>query len=68
MGSLAGFWSREFTNSYVLAKMKILTNGRWLWTRTIGSTIVREWVDTVIFLVVTSTFGVFCGVCSSRSR
>jgi uncharacterized integral membrane protein (TIGR00697 family) len=59
LASLAGFWSGEFTNSFVLAKMKILTNGRWLWTRTIGSTIVDELVDTVMFVVVASTFGVF---------
>jgi uncharacterized integral membrane protein (TIGR00697 family) len=59
LGSLAGYWSGEFTNSFVLAKMKILTNGRWLWTRTIGSTIAGELVDTVVFVVVASIFGVF---------
>jgi hypothetical protein len=59
LASLAGFWTGEFTNSFVLAKMKILTNGRWLWTRTIGSTLVGELVDTVMFVVVASTFGVF---------
>jgi uncharacterized integral membrane protein (TIGR00697 family) len=58
-GSLAGFWLGEFSNSFVLAKMKILTNGRWLWTRTIGSTIVGELVDTVAFVTVASAFGVF---------
>jgi len=57
--SLAGFWTGEFTNSFVLAKMKILTNGRWLWTRTIGSTIFGELVDTVVFVVVASVFSVF---------
>jgi uncharacterized PurR-regulated membrane protein YhhQ (DUF165 family) len=36
------FWAGEFTNSFVLAKMKILTNGKMLWTRTIGSTIAGE--------------------------
>jgi uncharacterized integral membrane protein (TIGR00697 family) len=59
LGSLAGYWSGEFTNSFILAKMKILTNGRWLWTRTIGSTIAGELVDTVAFVVVASLFGVF---------
>jgi queuosine precursor transporter len=59
LGSLAGYWTGEFTNSLTLAKMKILTNGRWLWARTIGSTIVGELVDTVIFVVVASLFGVF---------
>jgi len=39
----------EFVNSYVLAKMKILTAGKWLWTRTIGSTIVGEAVDSTLF-------------------
>ncbi len=57
--SLAGYWTGEFTNSFILAKMKLLTNGRWLWTRTIGSTIFGELVDTVMFVVVASAFGVF---------
>lgn len=59
LASLAGFWTGEFTNSFVLAKMKVLTNGRWLWMRTIGSTIFGELVDTVVFVVVASVFGVF---------
>jgi uncharacterized integral membrane protein (TIGR00697 family) len=41
--SLAGYWSGEFSNSFVLAKMKILTNGRWLWTRTIGAHSSANW-------------------------
>jgi len=59
LGSLAGYWSGEFTNSFVLAKMKVLTNGRWLWTRTIGSTIFGELVDTGVFVTIASLFGVF---------
>lgn len=59
LASLAGFWTGEFTNSFVLAKMKVLTHGRWLWMRTIGSTIFGELVDTVVFVLVASTFGVF---------
>ena len=59
LASLAGYWSGEFTNSFVLAKMKILTRGRWLWTRTIGSTIVGELVDTVVFVSIASLFKVF---------
>jgi len=59
LASLAGFWTGEFTNSFVLAKMKVLTNGRWLWTRTVGSTLIGELVDTVMFVVVASAFGVF---------
>lgn len=57
--SLAGYWTGEFTNSFILAKMKILTDGRWLWTRTIGSTILGELVDTGVFVMVASAFGVF---------
>ena len=59
LASLAGYWSGEFTNSFILAKMKILTKGRWLWTRTIGSTIAGELVDTVIFVTIASLFKVF---------
>jgi uncharacterized integral membrane protein (TIGR00697 family) len=59
LASLAGYWSGEFSNSFVLAKMKILTKGRWLWTRTIGSTIVGELVDTVVFVSIASLFKVF---------
>src|SRR5512143_2748526 len=59
LGSLAGYWSGEFSNSFVLAKMKVLTNGRWLWSRTIGSTIFGELVDTVVFVTVALLFGVF---------
>jgi len=47
--SLVGFVCGEFVNSFILAKMKILTRGRWLWTRTIGSTIFGEGVDSLIF-------------------
>ncbi|MCI0338284.1 MAG: queuosine precursor transporter [Acidobacteria bacterium] len=49
MASLLAFWAGEFANSFVLAKMKIFTSGRRLWTRTIGSTIVGEGVDSAIF-------------------
>lgn len=47
--SLVAFWIGEFANSYVLAKLKIFTKGRYLWIRTIGSTIIGEGIDTVIF-------------------
>ncbi|HET6597866.1 MAG TPA: queuosine precursor transporter [Anaerolineales bacterium] len=59
LASLAGYWTGEFTNSFILAKMKVLTQGRWLWARTIGSTIFGQLVDTMIFVVVASAFGVF---------
>src|SRR5215831_2385103 len=45
--SLIAFWGGEFVNSYVMAKMKLLTRGRWLWTRTVGSTVAGQAVDTV---------------------
>jgi len=51
-GSMIAFWSGSFANSYVLAKMKIRTRGRWLWTRTIGSTLVGEAVDSALFYVI----------------
>jgi uncharacterized integral membrane protein (TIGR00697 family) len=50
--SLIAFWCGEFANSYVMAKMKLLTDGRWLWTRTVGSTVVGQAVDTVIIMVL----------------
>jgi hypothetical protein len=48
--SLIAYFSGEFSNSFVLAKLKIFTRGRWLWTRTIGSTLVGEGVDTLLFV------------------
>ena len=50
--SLIAFWSGEFVNSFVLAKMKLLTSGKYLWTRTIGSTIVGEIADSAVFYPV----------------
>lgn len=58
--SLLAFWGGEFTNSFVLAKMKILTDGKRLWMRTIGSTIAGEAVDSSIFYPLA-----FLGVWSS---
>jgi uncharacterized integral membrane protein (TIGR00697 family) len=52
LGSLIAYFAGEFSNSYTLAKMKIWTGGRWLWMRTIGSTLVGEGVDTLLFVVV----------------
>lgn len=49
LASLVAFFCGEFVNSYVLARMKILTNGRWLWSRTIGSTIAGEGIDSLLF-------------------
>ena len=49
IASLSAFWLGEFANSFVLAKMKVWTNGQYLWTRTIGSTVAGEAVDSLIF-------------------
>ena len=51
-GSISAFWCGSFVNSYVLAKLKLLTRGRWLWTRTVGSTMCGEAVDSAIFYTV----------------
>ena len=58
IASLLAYSAGEFSNSYVLAKMKIWTKGRWLWTRTIGSTVVGEFIDSSIFIFI-AFFGVF---------
>jgi uncharacterized integral membrane protein (TIGR00697 family) len=50
--SICGYLAGEFVNSYVLSRMKILTRGRWLWSRTIGSTVFGQGVDTAIFIVL----------------
>jgi len=47
--SIAAFWMGEFANSFIMAKMKLWTDGRYLWTRTIGSTFVGQGVDSLIF-------------------
>ncbi len=52
LASLIAYFAGEFSNSYTLAKMKVLTQGRWLWTRTIGSTLVGQGVDTVLFVTI----------------
>jgi len=50
--SLIAYFAGEFSNSIVLAKMKIFTKGRFLWTRTIGSTLAGEGIDTVLFVII----------------
>ncbi len=52
LASLIAFWSGSFANSFVLAKMKLLTQGRMLWTRTIGSTLVGELIDSSLFYTI----------------
>jgi len=49
LASMIAYFCGEFVNSFILAKMKIMTEGKWLWTRTIGSTIFGEGVDSLIF-------------------
>ncbi|MGC1467979.1 MAG: queuosine precursor transporter, partial [Sphingorhabdus sp.] len=49
LASIVAFWAGEFVNSFVLARMKILTQGKHLWSRTIGSTVVGQGVDSLIF-------------------
>ena len=50
--SFLGYLAGEFTNSFILAKMKIMTRGRWLWSRTIGSTVFGQGLDTSIFITL----------------
>ena len=52
VASFCGYLVGEFANSYILARMKILTRGRWLWTRTIGSTVVGQGLDTTVFITL----------------
>jgi queuosine precursor transporter len=52
IASLVAFWAGEFTNSYVLAKMKVWTSGKHLWTRTIGSTVAGQLVDTLVVITL----------------
>lgn len=60
LGSMIAFWCGSLTNSYVLAKMKIWTQGKYLWTRTIGSTAVGELIDSSLFYFIA-----FYGIWSS---
>jgi uncharacterized integral membrane protein (TIGR00697 family) len=59
ISSLISFWAGEFANSYTMARMKLWTNGRKLWTRTIGSTAVGQFVDTTLVISI-----MFAGVLS----
>ncbi len=52
VASLVAYWCGEFTNSFTLAKMKLWTGGRMLWTRTVGSTVTGQFVDTVILVLI----------------
>src|SRR6185295_6276643 len=52
LGSIVAYWLGEFANSMVMAKMKVWTDGRHLWSRTISSTVVGQAVDTIMFIVI----------------
>jgi uncharacterized integral membrane protein (TIGR00697 family) len=52
LGSMIAFWCGSFSNSFVMARMKVWSSGKWLWTRTIGSTLVGELVDSGLFYVI----------------
>ena len=62
LASIIAFWAGEFVNSYVLARMKIWTKGRRLWTRTIGSTVAGQGVDSLLFYPIA-----FAGVMSAET-
>src|SRR3569623_2682638 len=55
LASIVAYWLGDFANSFVLAKMKLLTRGRMLWTRTIGSTLVGQGVDSLTFYPIAFT-------------
>jgi len=62
LGSMVAYWAGDFVNSFVMAKMKILTDGKYLWTRTIGSTMAGQGVDSLIFYPIA-----FAGIWSADS-
>ena len=53
IASLLAFWAGEFANSYTMARLKLATNGKMLWTRTVGSTVVGQLVDTTLVVAIT---------------
>jgi len=59
LASLAAYWAGSFSNAFVLSRLKVLTGGKFLWLRTIGSTLVGEAVDTAAFVAVASLAGIF---------
>jgi uncharacterized integral membrane protein (TIGR00697 family) len=52
IGSFAAYLVGEFANAFILARLKVMTGGRWLWTRTIGSTVVGEGLDSLVFVSI----------------
>jgi len=62
LASMVGYWVGDFANSWVMAKMKLWTRGRWLWTRTIGSTVVGQGLDSLTFYPIA-----FAGIWSGQT-
>lgn len=62
LASILAFWIGDFVNAYVMARMKVLTRGRHLWTRTIGSTLLGQGVDSLVFYPIA-----FYGIWSTDS-
>jgi queuosine precursor transporter len=60
LASMAAYLVGSFMNAFVLARLKVITEGRWLWMRTIGSTVLGEGLDTVVFVFI-AFWGVFPG-------
>lgn len=58
IASITAYFIGEYTNSVILSRMKVLTKGKWLWSRTIGSTLVGQLLDSVIFIII-AFLGVF---------
>ncbi|MDR2186230.1 MAG: queuosine precursor transporter [Treponema sp.] len=59
LASMAAYWAGEFSNSMVLSRMKVIMQGRFLWVRTIGSTLVGELLDSLVFVSIACLTGVF---------
>jgi uncharacterized integral membrane protein (TIGR00697 family) len=59
LASLLGYWTGEFSNSLVLSRMKVAMKGKYLWMRTLGSTLVGELVDSTVFVGIACLTGVF---------
>ena len=56
IASLVAYLAGSFANSYILARLKVMTQGRWLWIRTIGSTVVGQAIDTLLFVLIAFAF------------
>lgn len=59
LASLLAYWAGSFSNAYIMSRLKVITGGKFLWVRTIGSTLIGEGVDTMTFIAAASLAGVF---------